>query len=339
MIYLFCLTIPLSVAFSLHQENALSFFGLAYSFVLLPFVELLLPKNFSPKSSLSPKVHNFLLFLLGGIHLLTIPYYLVMIPEVKLFSMVWFGQMSALGMSCAVLGINIAHELGHRRDALSQNFAKALLTSSLYSHFFWEHNYGHHKNVATPEDPSTAKIGQNVYGFIVKSVYATISSGIEIGRNFKAKNSLNINPVLQWKAIEFLFFGGSFLVFGINKGLFILLAAIFGFTLLEIVNYVEHYGLLRKKLKTVDRYEPVQPIHSWNSNHFMSRSLLFELSRHSDHHANSYKEYFKLEDIDGAPQLPTGYPGMMLLSLVPSLWYKVMDPRVHSFKQKIAETK
>ena len=241
------------------------------------------------------------------------------------------GRIVSMGLLCGVFGINVGHELGHRKQPFEQFLAKLLLLTSLYMHFFIEHNKGHHKDVATPQDPSSAKFKQNVYAFWIQTFKGSYLGAWRIAVDeSKKKNQflpwLN-NEMFGFKLIQLTFVLGSFYFFGLTAMFGFLVAALIGATLLETVNYIEHYGLNREK-KSETLYERVKPQHSWNSNHVVGRIMLFELSRHSDHHYLASRKYQILRHMEDAPQMPTGYPGMILLSLVPPLWFKIMHQKM-----------
>ncbi len=240
------------------------------------------------------------------------------------------GRITAMGMLCGVMGINVAHELGHRKRKYEQQMSKLLLLTSLYMHFFIEHNRGHHKHVSTAEDPSSARLGESLYAFWIRSVVLSYLSAwkLEAGRlRKKGQRTFSIhNEMLQFQVIQLTFLLVVGYVYGWAVMLYYVLAAIMGFLLLETVNYIEHYGLSRNK---TDRgYERVMPAHSWNSDHLVGRIMLFELSRHSDHHYIASRKYQVLRHMNDSPQMPTGYPGMMLMATVPPLWFYVMDSRI-----------
>lgn len=249
------------------------------------------------------------------------------------------GMIITTGIGCAAFGINVAHELGHRHKWYEQWMSKALLLTSQYMHFFIEHNRGHHANVSTENDPATSRYGEVVFTFWFRSIIGGYLSAwkIESKRLKKAGK-----PVLHWSN-EMIFYAicqaavliTVALVFNVWVMLAALTASAIGFILLETVNYIEHYGLLRHT--SDDRFKRVLPIHSWNSNHPMGRLLLFELSRHSDHHYMASRPYQVLRNFDDAPQMPTGYPGMVMLALVPPLWFAVMNPRVKALREKYPE--
>lgn len=229
----------------------------------------------------------------------------------------WAGHVVAMGISMGVLGINIAHEMGHRKEKFYQHFGQLLLGTSLYMHFYIEHNKGHHRFVSTPEDPASARRGENVYVFICRSIWG------------QWKSAWKLDPKMMKKfiSLEVLLLGVIWGVFGVHTFFSFVLASFIGIFLLENVNYIEHYGLARA-VNPSGRFEKVTPVHSWNSDHFFSRGVLFNLSRHSDHHAYANRPFPLLEHHDESPQLPTGYPGMMLLALFPLAWFKVMNPRL-----------
>jgi len=240
----------------------------------------------------------------------------------------WAGATLTMGVCCGAYGINVGHELGHRLDAPSRFMAKALLLTSLYMHFFIEHNRGHHARVATPDDPASARAGETLYAFLPRSLVGGLRSAWalearRLERQGRGAWTLR-NETLRYLLIE----GAALGAVGWGLGGAALasfgLVALIGGLMLETVNYIEHYGLARAA-RPSGGYEPVRPEHSWNSNHPLGRALLFELSRHSDHHAHPRRAYATLRHHPEAPQLPTGYPGMILLSLVPALFVPYME--------------
>jgi len=203
-------------------------------------------------------------------------------------------------------------------------------------HFFIEHNKGHHKNVATSEDPSSAELNESIYAFLPQTLAGTYLSAWHISiADAKKSNKFYLvnNEMFYFQLIQCLLLFVIFLGFGLKVMILFIIAAFIGGLLLESVNYIEHYGLRRKKTSEKN-YERVQPIHSWNSDHIMGRLLLFELSRHSDHHYMASRKYQILRNFDHSPQMPTGYPGMILLSLIPPLWFKIMNKRLEEIKNE-----
>ena len=241
------------------------------------------------------------------------------------------GTAFNVGIMMGGFGINVAHELGHRTSKFEQFLSKALLLPALYLHFFIEHNRGHHKNVATPEDPATSRFGENVYQFWWRSVSGGYVGAWKIeaerlNREGKSTFSFN-NEMLRFQVIQVIYVALIGYFFGSAAVIFAALAATIGFLQLETVNYIEHYGLVRNKMAN-GRYEPVLPKHSWNSNHELGRIFLYELTRHSDHHYKATRKFQILRHFEESPQLPFGYPLSMMSSLVPPLWFKLMDNRI-----------
>jgi alkane 1-monooxygenase len=229
------------------------------------------------------------------------------------------------------IAINTAHELGHKRADLEKWLSKVALAQSGYGHFFIEHNRGHHVRVATPEDPASSRMGESFWAFLPRTVSGSLSSawGLERARLDRMGHSAwSIqNDILQAWAMTVGLFALLVGVFGPVVLPYLLLQAVLGFSLLEVVNYLEHYGLRRQKRED-GRYERCRPEHSWNSNNVASNVLLYHLQRHSDHHANPTRRYQALRHVDEAPQLPTGYAGMIMLAWFPPLWHRVMDRRL-----------
>jgi len=254
----------------------------------------------------------------------------------------WFGKIG-VALSVGVLGgvgINTAHEMGHKKDTLERWLSKITLAQTAYGHFYIEHNRGHHVRVSTPEDPASSRFGETFWEFLPRSVIGSARSSVHLeaqrirrlGKSPWNPRTYLSNDVLNAWAMSVVFFGVLIAVFGAGVIPFIVIQAVFGFSLLEAVNYLEHYGLLRQKLDTPSggkaRYERCAPVHSWNSDHIVTNLFLYHLQRHSDHHANPTRRYQTLRSMEGAPNLPSGYASMISLTYFPPLWRKVMDHRV-----------
>lgn len=239
----------------------------------------------------------------------------------------WLGLVCSLGICCGTFGINVAHELGHRNKRLSQWAAKMLLLSSLYMHFIIEHNFGHHRHVATRNDPASSRKNQTVYAFWLQSISGSWTSAWEIEKRRIDKKGVSIlhNQMWQVVGIQSLLLISIAVAFGGVALLSFVLSALIGVLLLETINYLEHYGLERTETQK-GRFERVQPHHSWNCNRTVGRLVLFELTRHSDHHAHAKRPYQNLKHYEEAPQLPAGYPAMIILALFPPLWFAIMNP-------------
>lgn len=308
-----------------------------FSFAVVPLLELMWKgrhRNLSKEeeqAALSDPMFDMLLYLLVPIQYALLYLFLDRIQSGGLTVVQLSGLIATMGILCGVYGINVAHELGHRTKRWERDLARALLLSSLYMHFIIEHNRGHHRRVATPDDPASARYGETIYAFWLRSVIFSWRSAWQIEADRVQKAGFAPygprNEMLQaigWQGTLLLVIG---LFFGAKAVGAFITAAIIGILLLETVNYIEHYGLRRKRTEA-GNYGRVQHIHSWNSDHLIGRVMLFELTRHSDHHWKASKKYQTLQSHEEAPQLPTGYPGMMLLSLVPPLFFAAVHPRL-----------
>ena len=256
----------------------------------------------------------------------------------------WIGFVIGTSLVTGGIGITVAHELGHKSQKLDQRFSQLLLMTVGYMHFFIEHNRGHHIKVATPADPATSRKGESFYSFWVRSVFKGYLSAWSLEKKRLIKKKLKIisihNQMIWFSLLPFLFWISITLFFSIltqkiafNVSLFLVTQAVIGFSLLELVNYIEHYGIQRR-LKENGKYERVNPLHSWNANHKLSNFFLFQLQRHSDHHAYASKPYQVLNHYDESPQLPAGYPTMIIIALVPPIWYRLMNQRLENWVKK-----
>ena len=243
-----------------------------------------------------------------------------------------------LALSVGVLGgvgINTAHEMGHKKDELERWLSKITLAQTFYGHFYIEHNRGHHVRVATPEDPASARFGETFWEFLPRSVFGSLKSSWELEAaavaSVRAEPLGSKNVLVQRRAQRLGDVGGVLRRpdRGLRRGAHPVHRHLRGvrLQLLETVNYLEHYGLLRQKLES-GRYERCAPSHSWNSDHIVTNLFLYHLQRHSDHHANPTRRYQTLRSMEGAPNLPSGYASMIGLTYFPPLWRKVMDHRV-----------
>ncbi len=229
------------------------------------------------------------------------------------------------------IGIATAHELGHKKEALDRWLAKITLAPSAYGHFYVEHNRGHHKRVATPEDPASSRLGEGFWTFLPRTVSGSLRSAWDLEKERLARQGKSVwslgNDNLQAWAMTLVLFGALVAWLGPVVLPFLILQAMYGASLLEVVNYVEHYGLLRQK-EASGRYVRCEPEHSWNSNHIVGNILLYHLQRHSDHHAHPTRRYQALRHFDDSPQLPSGYALMITVAYCPPLWFAFMNKRV-----------
>ena len=334
MKYLLAYLPILSVYIGFYLGGIGFFSGFIIAFVIIPILEFLLRGSTVNRTDLEELSRIKLLFFDVLLYLnIPLVYGLVFFSGTILYtqSLSTFelvGLVLSLGVILSTCGINVGHELGHRSTAHEQFFSKVLLLPNLYLHFFIEHNQGHHKNVATPEDPASARLGENVYLFFWRSVTQSYLSAWSIEKKrllrIGYRNWSFHNRMIRFQLIQFVYLLLLTFLFDVHVMLLLALSGVIGFLLLELVNYIEHYGLQRKRLPS-GRYEPVQPKHSWNSNHEIGRIVLYELTRHADHHFKSTRKFHILRHFDEAPQLPFGYPMSMLIALVPPLWFRMMN--------------
>ena len=335
--YLSPVTIYFLAYFSFAGTGWLTWSPMIYAWIIIPLAELLIKpdeKNLNAAEeevAKKDKLYDYMLYFFVVIQFVALYIFLDSFHAIGLTAWDIAGRIFSMGLLCGTFGINVGHELGHRVNVFEQNLAKASLLTSLYMHFFIEHNKGHHKNVATPDDPSSARYNETVYLFYFRTIFFSYLSAWKIANADLRKKGL---PALHWRnemmqahIIQLAFVACIFFSFGIIVTFYFLGAAFMGILLLETVNYIEHYGLHRKQI-TPGKYERTMPHHSWNSDHVLGRLMLFELSRHSDHHYLASRKYQILQHHENTPQLPTGYPGSMLLSLVPPLWFYVMNRRI-----------
>ena len=334
--YLMAYSVPLSVIVSFHFKGVASYTALAYVFVFIPLIESILPikqKDLvyidTNKRSLN-RIFDWLLYLNVPIVYTILGYGFYNFSTVNLNTYENIGLVFALGILLATNAVNVAHELGHRKSKFEVLLTRLLLLPCMYMHFTIEHNHGHHKYVATDLDPATAKKGQSLYHFWVTSVLGQYKNAWRIQTRLLKKNSARFlsfkNNMLLFVILQLAYLGGVYMLFGFKIFLISLIVGIISFLFLETINYIEHYGLVRKEIN--GKYEKVQNIHSWNSNHVMGRIVLYELTRHSDHHYRASKKYQVLESLENSPTLPFGYPGSMIIATLPPLWYAIMHPKL-----------
>ena len=245
----------------------------------------------------------------------------------------WWGLLAitvAIGFADG-FAINTAHELGHKRNSLETWLAKIVLAVPAYGHFCIEHNRGHHRDVATPQDPASARMGESIYRFALREIPGAARRAWQIEQARLSRKGVSLlslhNEVLQSYLITIVLQAGLIVAFGWVMVPFLVVHNVLSWWVLTSANYIEHYGLLRAT-QVDGKYERCQPHHSWNANHKYSNLLLFHLQRHSDHHANPTRRYQSLRHFENLPSLPSGYYGMYLIAYIPWLWYKVMDARL-----------
>ena len=337
--YLAAFSIPIIAIIGVYFKGSLVYLTPIYAFIIIPILELIFPvdtKNLTSEetdSKLKRNLFDWLLYLnLPMVYGLVIfGLYEASYTSIEPYELV--GMIVSVGIVLGVNGINVAHELGHRQTSNERFLGKALLLPAQYMHFYIEHNFGHHLHAATPEDPATARYNQSVYSFWFTSTYRQYIKAWKIQGKLLKNNKKSFfsskNDMFWYVLFQLGYLVTVFLIFGKTGLLFAFSSAIIGILLLESVNYIEHYGLKRLKTKS-GRYERVKEIHSWNSNHVIGRIVLYELTRHSDHHFKSSKKYQVLHCHNESPQMPYGYPTSMVLAMMPPLWFKIMNKRVPS---------
>jgi len=336
MIYLAAYLVPVTAALGLWLGGVWSWLTVVFVYGLVPLADRLVGTD-------PGNAEDAVLQRAAQSRLASLPLVLALPAQIGLFGLlgvVWqaeaaawerAGWVASVAIAGGGIGIVIGHELVHRRERALYWVGKLLLGMVLYMHFAVEHVRGHHPRVGTDEDPASARRGQSVYAFIPASIVRQFTSAwaLEAGRLARAGSGpwTLRNEVLVGLLLQAAWLTGAAVLFGAGVAAVFAVVALLSVSLLEIVNYIEHYGL-RRGHDASGRLEPVRAQHSWNSDHRVSRGLLFELPRHTDHHMNGGRPYQTLRSVAGAPQLPAGYPTMVLIALWPPLWFRVMDPRV-----------
>ena len=338
--YLTAYLIPLASFAGLYFGGWASPGALYLGFLIVPLVELFVPaaprKEEEAVLQQKTKIPFFdnLLYLNVPLLYFNVGYFVWLLGLGEMSTAEIIFSAINVGILLGVCGINVAHELGHRERRFDRWMARLLLLPVLYSHFTLEHNYGHHLKVATPEDPATARKNEPVYAFYFRSIVQGYLSAWKIANVMRISagrpawmNEVLLSHIAQ--AILLLFVanlaGWASLIPYIG-------AALIGIISLESVNYIEHYGLQRKRMAS-GRFEPMSQVHSWNSDHELGRIMLFELVRHADHHYQSTRKYQALRHLEDSPQLPFGYPMSILLALIPPVWFHIMNPRVDRLRR------
>ncbi|KVS08967.1 alkane 1-monooxygenase [Burkholderia multivorans] len=311
-------------------------FGPLFAFGVIPILDTLIGDDRdNPPEEVVPHLERERYYRLI-VYLATLVEYVAFFMCVRIVgthALAWYDYVGfALSLGAATgISINTAHELGHKTNRFERWLAKITLAPVAYGHFFVEHNRGHHVRVATAEDPASARYGESFWAFLPRTVVGSVRSAWRLERTRLARLGRSPwtwrNEVLHAWAMTVVVWGIAIAIGGVVVIPFLVIQAVYGASLLEVVNYVEHYGLGRRRLPN-GRYERCTPQHSWNSNHVVTNLFLYQLQRHADHHANPTRSYQALRHFDDAPQLPAGYATMILLAYVPPLWYRVMNPRV-----------
>ena len=334
--YFLVYVLPIVVYISFTSKGLLTFLPFILFFGIVPILEIFFKadsSNFDKETAKlenENKIYNWILYGTIPIQLSMLIFFFYAIQE-SLTVTEYIGRISSMGLMCGVLGINVGHELGHRANKVEVFLGELMLLTSLNTHFLPYHNGGHHFNVATHKDAATARKNEPLYFFWIRSHFTSYLNAWQLENKRLLNDNKTIisfhHKMVKYSIANLLIIISIYFYFGKIALIGFIAAAIIGILQLETVNYIEHYGLLRKKNK-LGRYEKVRHHHSWNSDHVIGKLMLFNLSRHSDHHYNGSKHYQILKSLPESPQMPTGYPGMMLLSLIPPLWFKYMNGKI-----------
>ncbi len=325
----------------LTQANLYAFLPLLVLYAVIPIADVLIGKDSNNPdeaevTALSEQRYYrvlvyltlplSILSLVGGMYLFTHWSELTVIGKL--------GLIGSFGAIHAGIMINAGHELIHKSTRHEQRIGGILLSMALYPSFKIEHVRGHHVRVATPADHSTSKFGQTLYSFLAQALYNNVRTAWQLEAELLHKRGKPVlswhNELVRWYLLVLVLAVTSFALFGLAGVVFFIAQGLVAITVLETVNYLEHYGL-RRRQKANGRYERTNHQHSWNSNYLLSNLITFQLQRHSDHHANPQRRYQILRHFDDSPQLPAGYSAMIILALFPPLWMRVMNPRVKQY--------
>lgn len=303
--------------------------------VVIPALELvaerLLPRYRIPPAAGPDRPYDAMLYVTAGLHLVVLLAFLGRLAAGDATGFELVGHTLTVGFLQGAYAMTMGHELAHRPRRFEKRLGKVLMVGALYGGFHIQHIRGHHVRVATPEDPMSAGRGETLYGFLLGAVTA---GHVEPWRLEAQRLARSGRPVFGWHneylrllAIQLALLGAILAIVGPLGLLCFVLTALQGQVILETINYVEHYGLVRAR-RPDGRYEKFTAGLAWNSNNPVSRAMVFEVTRHSDHHLHGARPYHALVDHDGSPQLPSGYFGLLWLAAVPPLWFRVMDPRL-----------
>ena len=301
-------------------------------FILVPIIDIMLPYLNKKDEELNENLlHSFSIIIVLPCILFLIIYGLMIVSDITMNFITIAALGAAVGMSGGSIGITTAHELIHRQSKFMRSLGVILLILCLYGHFRIEHVYGHHRNVATKEDPATARKGENFYFYFIRCVINSVISSWNIEKDILKKKNSNIyslkNRMLHYFFLELLFLCLAFYFTGINGLIFIFFHALVSITLLELVNYIQHYGLTRKKEN--GKYEKFSDHHSWNSRHISANWSTFNLGLHNEHHKSAGKHYPLLSQEEKILEMPSNYSIMLIMALIPPLWFYVMNPKLN----------
>ena len=302
-------------------------------FILVPIIDLVLPYLSKQDADLRENVlHNFSILIILPCILFLIVFGLIVVSNSNISILVAAALGAAVGMSGGSIGITTAHELIHRQNKYMRGIGVLLLVLCCYGHFRIEHVYGHHKHVATKEDPATARRGENFYFYFIRCVINSVISSWNIEKNILDKKNINTlslqNRMLHYFVLEIIFLFIAFFIAGINGLVFVIFHSFVSIILLELVNYIQHYGLERKMEN--GKYERFTDQHSWNSRHISANWSTFNLGLHAEHHQSASKHYPLLSQEEKVIEMPANYSIMLIMALIPPLWFFIMHKKLAS---------
>ncbi len=316
--------------------------AILYAYALPPILDLIGGNN---RVNHYPDRQSWTTTALEYIFLPRVLFAKVLVLKVLMLSIVATGRFDVIdclgiayltGQSVSSYGIFVAHELLHRKSKLDKAFAEIMMVTVMYPHFCIEHLYGHHRYAATEKDPATSRLGETVYAFLPRSIFGGMFHAwkFEVERlKRRGHHWFNYrNQMLRYAVEVFALFVIVFYIFGELGLMALVMQGVVAVLTLEVINYVQHYGLLRKEIAP-GLYENTDVAHSWNSACWFSNGYWLNLGRHSDHHYAANRSFEMLRSFENEPELPAGFPAMFLLAFVPPLWFHVMDPRVEALKR------
>lgn len=334
--HLYAFMAPATAALGLWLGGWWVFLGFVYAITVNTTLDLIVGNRFGPPDPMPARPAQLLVWLALPVQAALLAYGLLLVASTPMPVPAVYGVALSVGLSGATLGIVAAHELVHRQSGWERGVGVCLLMLVSYAHFRIEHVYNHHRRAATPADPATARRGESIYAFFPRTVVGQAKGAWQaerrrlgrVGRLWWHPANRMLWYLAAQGALHAAVFAGlgwlAWLVFFLQGGV-----AVF---LLELTNYVEHYGLERREIAP-GRYEPFGPLHAWNTGHPMTDFGMINLGRHSAHHRRADRPYIVLDNPADAPQLPAGYAGSGLLAMVPPLWRRVMDPRVDAVRR------
>ena len=321
--------IVLSLIFSFDSHKN-QFFGLWVIYAVLPLIDMIIPNdNINPtpeESKILSKQFKWKipLYLFIFVEWYAAYFSLWICTTFELTTFQLFIHVISLGHTNSI-GFLFAHELFHKKNLFDRTLGIFDMLKNLYMHFYLEHIYGHHKYVSTPEDPATAKMDQTLYSFLYQTITGSFNNSLERSK-LKNKEFFSIhNTMFCFILLEILIVLVVYLRFGRLGMIIFLLEAAFSVFILETINYIRHYGLMRTEIKP-GVYEQVSIKHSWNAPQWLHNCILLKLQRHSDHHAYPHKPYQCLESLENSPTLPGGYIGLITLAIISPLWFFIINP-------------